>query len=224
MVTKVIRDVLSDLPDVCKCLICVEDIATYVLNRVKPYYISSGRGILHLERDIEPFIQDQADIYTLVLQGVEIIKKRRKEHLHSFPQEGLSILDREEVEVVNGYYLNFPYIVGRVLDAMTLKPKGGVKVDLYLFRGQHYRIAEMKDPSWINPYVVPTQVAGYFAFWPAPILAEKQQGHVREPITFKLCIDDGEYQEEFSLEVLSDQVIRHHINTKYIYELDPVLI
>jgi len=75
-VIKVVQDVLSDLPDVCKCSICIEDITTYVLNRVSPYYISSGRGILHMEKDIEPFIQDQADIYTLVLQAIDIINKR----------------------------------------------------------------------------------------------------------------------------------------------------
>lgn len=224
LVIKVIQDVLGDLPEVCKCLICVEDIATYVLNRVKPYYISSGRGILHLEKDIEPYIQDQADIYTLVLQAVEIIQKRRREHRHAFPQDGLAILDREEVEVVGAYYLNFPYIVGRVLDALTLKPRGSVRVDLFVYENGHYRLAAMKDPSWINPYVIPSQVAGYFAFWPAPMLAQKQQEHVKETVNFKLCVDDGEYQEEFSLDILSDQLIRHHINTKYIYEMDPVLI
>lgn len=68
MVIRVIRDVLKEFPHICQCLICLEDIATYVLNRIKPYYISSGRGILHLEKDIKPYIQDRADIYTLVLQ------------------------------------------------------------------------------------------------------------------------------------------------------------
>ena len=89
LVIKVIQDVLQDLPEVCQCLICIEDISTYVLNRLKPYYISSGRGILHLEKDLEPYLQDQADIYTLVLQAIKIIQKRRRDQRHTYAQNGL---------------------------------------------------------------------------------------------------------------------------------------
>lgn len=224
LVIKVIQDVLQDLPEVCQCLICIEDISTYVLNRLKPYYISSGRGILHLEKDLEPYLQDQADIYTLVLQAIKIIQKRRRDQRHTYAQNGLKFLNQEEIEVVNDYYLNFPYIVGRVLDGLTLKPKGNVRVDLFVYQNGQYQLAKMKDPSWINPYVVPPQVTGYFTFWPAPILAEKQKDHQKETVHLKLCFDEGEHQEEFSLSILSDQLIRHHINTKFVYETNPVLM
>jgi hypothetical protein len=224
MVIKVIRDVLKDMPNVCKCLICVEDLATYVLNRISPYYISSGRGILHLEKDFEPYIQDQADIYTLVLQGTKIIQRRRKEHLHSFPQNGLALLNREEIELVDRYYLNFPYIVGRIMDNVSMRPKGGIKVELSIYQDGKYRLSEMKDPSWINPYVIPSETAGYFTFWPAPVPASYQGEHSKEEANFKINVNDDEYEEEFSIEVLSDKVIKHHINTHYIYELTPILI
>lgn len=224
MVIDVIKDVLNDLPNVCKCLICIEDIATYVLNRLNPYYISSGRGILHLEKDIEPYIQDKADVYTLVLQGVNIIQNRRKEHLHDTPQNGLDVLDKDELEAVDDYYLNFPYIVGRVMDNFTLKPQGGVKVTLNVYVDGKYVLTEMKDPSWINPYVIPNELAGYFAFWPVAVKAPSQDEHRKVEVHFQIDVNEGEYQEEFSIEILSDKVIKHHINTHFIYELTPILV
>lgn len=223
-VIKIVKDVLRDMPVVCKCCICVEDIACYVLNRIKPYYISSGRGILHMEKDMEPYLQDQADIYTLVMQGANIIMKRRKERAHALPQDGLCALEQEEMQVADEYMLNFPYIVGRVLDYISLKPKGGVTVNLYLFRDNQYQLTQMRDESWQNPYVIPQEFEGYFTFWPMPLRALNQAGHIKETVNFKLVVDDGEYEEEFSLDILSDKIIRHRIDTRHSYELTSILI
>ncbi|HCL57442.1 MAG TPA: hypothetical protein DHW82_10600 [Spirochaetia bacterium] len=223
-VIKVVQDVLSDLPDVCKCSICIEDITTYVLNRVSPYYISSGRGILHMEKDIEPFIQDQADIYTLVLQAIDIINKRRKSNVHTKNDDGLLLLSRKENEIVSDFYLNFPYIVGRILDSSYLKPKGDLKVQLMIFQNDKYVLCPMKEPNWTNPYQVPDQFSGYFTFWPNAKKAEDQKNIGKETVYFKLEINGVEYEEEFSISVFADSLIHHHIHTSYIYDMGIILI
>ncbi|HOJ50049.1 MAG TPA: late competence development ComFB family protein [Spirochaetota bacterium] len=225
LVIKVLEDVLKDLKDVCKCSICVEDIVTYVLNRTKPFYISSGRGILHLEADLKIDIQDKTDIYSLVLQAINIIKDRRKSHLHSFPQNGIEILRQEEYETTDFYYVNFPYILGRVLDYVSLKPKDGVKVELYIYDNEQdkYVLAPMKEQSWSNPYIVPIRLGGYYTFWPKEIKAKEQSSHTKEKVNFKIGVND-EYEEEFTLELFTDKIIRNYISTNFSYELNPILI
>lgn len=226
MVIKAIKDVFKDMPDICKCPICVEDIATYALNRMTAYYINSGRGILHLEKDILPYIQDQADIYTLVLQAIKIIHDRRKGHKHNLAQNGLEILERAESELADGFYLNFPYLIGRVLDYVSMRPREGIIVDLFIYNEEkkQYVICPMKDPSWINPYVIPNALEGYFAFWPAPQKANSQGEFRKESINFKIVVNDDEYEEEFSLDILSDKVIKHHISTRNVHQLENILI
>jgi len=225
LVLRVLEDVLKDVKDVCRCSICIEDIVAYVLNRTKPFYITSGRGILHLESDLKVDIQDKADIYALVLQAINIIKDRRKSHLHSFPQNGIEFLKQEEFETTDYFYLNFPYVLGRVLDYVTLKPKDGVKVELYIYdeEKKRYVLAPMKEISWSNPYIVPAKLAGYYSFWPKEIKARDQKNHSKETVNFKIGVND-EYEEEFTIEVFSDKAIRNYLSTNFTYELSPILI
>lgn len=224
MVTKAIQDVLNDLKDVCKCSICVEDISSYVLNRVPPYYITSGRGILHLEKDIQSNFQSQADIYTLVLQAIRIIQNRRKQNIHNLPQNGIADLDKESIEVQKEYYLNFPYIVGRILSTISLNPKNGITIGLSIFKGSKYVLCEMKDNSWVNPYYIPNEFSGYFSFWPSPLLAQNQNEITKEAVSFKISVNDDEYTQEFLLDIFSDRIVRNQISTRHTFELSPILI
>ncbi len=224
-VIKAIKDIMSDANvEVCKCPICIEDVACYVLNRIPPYYIGSGRGILHLEKDINPGLQDQADIYTLITQAINIIKDRRHNKIHNLPQNGLDFLDIGIEEIVEKFTLNFPFIVGRVLDYMSLKPKGGIQVSLFIYKNDKYELAQMQDKSWQNPYVIPIEFEGYFTFWPNAVECENQDRPVKETVNFKLIVEDGLYEEEFSIDIVSDEIKQHRFDTKKTFELATILI
>ena len=69
------------------CYQCRLDVACYVLNRIKPEYIISGRGLAHYESDYQDHLQTSADIVALVNEGLRKIDARRRPYYANSPQE-----------------------------------------------------------------------------------------------------------------------------------------
>ena len=65
---------LSQIPDedICKCTDCVQDMACFALNQIKPKYTVSLLGSLFTKAETEALIQD---IQTVVEQAVEKISQ-----------------------------------------------------------------------------------------------------------------------------------------------------
>ncbi|MDR1256342.1 MAG: late competence development ComFB family protein, partial [Spirochaetaceae bacterium] len=145
---------------ICTCRQCRLDVACYVLNRVKPHYIVSSRGIQHDEQlDIEKQ-QQAADIASLVYRGIEQVNLNRRPGFKHTP-------DTEAVGTSAAAYFNIPVIIGRLFNGRTFEPVNGIAVELYM-DGQ---LAVMKDANWQNPCELVKKTEGTFTFWPASVPA-----------------------------------------------------
>jgi competence protein ComFB len=150
----------------CTCDQCKLDVACYVLNRVKPEYIVSSRGLAYREKEGLDKVQRQADLVSLVKEGwgrVSHTPRPSSDHLGTKTQ---SVVEPE------GPVFNFPTIMGRVFDGRTFAPLGEGAV-LLLADGVE---VDMVDPNWQNPFVLASATGGTFIFWPKAQQASPEEG------------------------------------------------
>jgi competence protein ComFB len=150
----------------CFCEQCRVNIACYVLNRCTPQYIVSNRGVARLKHDDLEWQQLEADIATLVNEGIRRIKHNQRPKIQ---HSGTS----EIHTTASGLSYNIPVIVGRIFDGSTFAPLAGVTVEL---RANGAPV-EMKDHNWQNPYTLVSNTAGSYTFWPMPVKAKKADDH-----------------------------------------------
>jgi len=171
----------------CTCDQCRQDVACYVLNRVKPEYIVSSRGLAYSEKEGLDKVQRRVDVISLVKEGwskVSHTPRATSDHLGAkAPEAG-----RE------GPVYNFPTIMGRVIDGRTFAPLGEGVVRLLAGEVE----AEMLDPNWQNPFVLAGATGGTFIFWPKPVAAEA--GEAERIFSF-----------EIKIEVPGLEALSHHI-------------
>jgi competence protein ComFB len=135
------------------------DILCYVLNRISPLYVVSGRGFAYTEnQDYAERYQRLADISILIHEGHQVVQRKRQERTLTSTEENLS-----------GPWFNFPNIIGRLLYAENFSPVDTGKVFLFYQR----ELMKVMDPNWQNPYQMVSNTAGTYLFWPYPIRAEK---------------------------------------------------
>lgn len=150
----------------CSCSQCRCDTLCYVLNRIPPKYIRSGRGISHhISDDISEKSQVLADISALVLEGMKKVSETQRPHGHT-PDDN----EKEN----DSHVFNFPTITGRVLDGLSFEPEKDIQVGLYL----NGKLCQAINPSWENPYRISANTPGNFVFWikpePAKAAGEKK--------------------------------------------------
>lgn len=183
----------------CTCDQCKLDVACFVLNRVKPEYIVSSRGLAYSEKEGLDKVQRQADLVSLVKEGwakVSHSPRPSSDHLASKPQDA----ERE------GPVFNFPTIMGRVFDGRTFAPLGEGMVRL-LAEGAD---ADMVDPNWQNPFVLAGATGGTFIFWPRHLAAATEQG-------------ESKFSFEIKVEVPGLEVLSHFIEMEISPERAPRL-
>jgi competence protein ComFB len=174
----------------CTCDQCRLDVECYVLNRVKPEYIVSSRGLAYSELEGLEKVQRRADLISLVREGwgkVSHAPRQTSDHA------GSRTSDAEH----EGPAYNFPTIMGRVFDGRTFAPLGEGAVRLFGGGSE----VEMVDPNWQNPFVLAGATGGTFIFWPKPIPA----GHDEEERTFAF---------EIQVEVPGLEVLSHYVEMK----------
>lgn len=144
----------------CTCQQCRLDVMCYVLNRVEPQYVVSGRGLAHLLADYKDQLQTGADLVALVNKGIQTVSNTRRPQ---FAHDG-------NVDVTSppaGPLFNFPVIEGMVLNGANFEPVYDIAVSL-LTQGD---LVPMIDANWQNPYPISERTAGRFFFWPYPVAA-----------------------------------------------------
>lgn len=167
------------------------DMICFVLNRIPPLYVVSGRGLAHTEnQDYTERTQKLADITTLIAQAYQVIEKNRRQRGTAPKEDDLS-----------GPWFNFPNIIGRLFDGQNFNPMSGVLVYLY----HNGEVMKVIDPNWQNPYKMVPNTAGTYLFWPHPIRANLS----REQRVFSLEIRvDAEGYDPlrygFNLELVSE--------------------
>jgi competence protein ComFB len=160
----------------CTCDQCKLDVECYVLNRLKPEYIVSSRGLAYSELEGLDKVQRRADLISLVKEGwgkVSHAPRPTSDHLSSRPS------DAEH----EGPVYNFPTIMGRVFDGRTFAPLGEGFVRLFAGGSE----VAMVDPNWQNPFVLAGATGGSFIFWPKPQPAARGEGE--RLFTFEIKVE-----------------------------------
>jgi competence protein ComFB len=149
--------------DICTCGQCRLDAACYVLNRSKPAYVVSDRGVAHLEDD--PLARNQETVDTTVL----VYKALRQVAHNQRPFFSHSGRDKQPPAADNHFVYNIPAVIGRLFNGVNFEPLEDVNVELH----HGGKLAAMRDFNWQNPFSLAKTTDGTFSFWPAPMDAEK---------------------------------------------------
>ena len=155
------EDERADSPVYCSTRMCRLDAVCYVLNRVPPRYVSSGRGAAYAERNFSVDQQLAVDIVTLAHEGLKRVTSVQRSYYHE-PEAGVP------AESESHAYFNFPTIKGRIFNAVNFEPI--TDVDLYLLRNGEP--VAMFDSRWQNPYHLVSNTYGTYFFWPEPVVAD----------------------------------------------------
>jgi competence protein ComFB len=148
----------------CLCSQCRMDTACYVLNRIKPFYIVSSRGVERTELETPHKQQKEADLIALIYEGIKRVNHNQRPN---FSHHGAS--DSEKGRKIAPVF-NIPTIVGRLFNGTNFAPMSGVKVELY----RNGNLVPMKDTSWQNPCLLVSNTEGTFTFWPASVPADAE--------------------------------------------------
>lgn len=170
----------------CTCQQCRMDVACYVLNRMKPEYVVSSRGLAHSEQDYNEKLQRLADVVSLVREGWAKINASKRPHFEH----------KNRIAPVNlpeGPVFNFPPIMGRLFDGGNFAPIENLSVSLL---DEHGALVAMMDANWQNPSPLVKNTAGTFIFWPFPVraAAERQE----RLFTFHVKVPASEGYDELS--------------------------
>jgi competence protein ComFB len=185
----------GDNPDkLCTCDQCRMDTACYVLNRTNPYYIVSNRGAARVEQEPIRKQQEDADITTLVYEGIRRVNhNQRPSALHGVKQVRESVVETP--------VFNIPTIVGRIFNGVNFAPVSGILVQLF----RNGSLVAMKDDNWQNPCAMVPNTDGAFTFWPNPIPAGA--GNIHQVFEFSIRVESDEYEtlnHFFKIPVISD--------------------
>lgn len=181
---------------------CRMDAVCYVLNRTRPRYVSSARGMSHLVSEHDRDTQAHVDLVALAHEALRRISSIRREYYDSgSPDDGEQISSGPAT----------PIITGRLLSCTTFEPVNDVIVTL-MCGGKP---APMVDRRWGNPYRITGNAAGQYSFWPvAPAGSDPDI-----EIEYSVSVSDDRYEpfrHYFSVMPLGspghdrEHVVRHH--------------
>lgn len=197
----------------CDCENCRLDATSYVLNRVPPRYVVSGRGVEYAKQvwDNKQLI---ADISALALEGVRTISSTKRAY-HTLPHEALEVTQKG----LSAF--NFPTFSGTVLDGSTFEPIAGATVMLKC----DGKVCEMADRTWNNPVTTFEATKGAFTFWVRSVPAEKDG--VNRKFTFQLEISASGHDavtRSFEVPVVSESRGYVGLNTVYTVKVPDTLL
>ena len=186
----------------CDCENCRLDTISYVLNRIPPRYVVSGRGVTYSN---EIFSDQQliADISAVAMDGIRVISSTKRP-FHSLPRQECEVRQEENP----GF--NFPTFTGTVLDGGTFEPVSGAKVSLRL----EGKPVEMVDMTWANPTKTFQSTKGAFTFWAKSLPAEKP-GESRA-FEFEVEVEADGYEKSrqyFEVPIISSPVTKTELDT-----------
>ena len=200
----------------CDCENCRLDTVSYVLNRIPPKYVVSGRGVTHnVEYLASP--QLQADVDSLALEGMRTVSSTKR----PFHAE-----NRNEC-IVQGNVnqakpaFNFFTFTGLVLDGNTFEPLPQAKITLKL----DGKLAEMVDKTWSNPYSMVPSTKGVYSFW-VKSLPAKESGE-RAYFNFSIEIEAEGYSESvyhFEVPIMSEEKVRQTLDSTYTLKIKDLVI
>lgn len=193
----------------CTCGQCRLDVICYVLNRMKPEYIVSGRGLAYSERDSHERVQRRADIISIAKEGWSRVSHQPRLTADHAASKVLK-------ELPEGPAFNFPTVMGRVFNGLNFEPLAEGDVRL-LAEGE---LMAMVDANWQNPFVLAQATAGTFIFWPRPLEAG-QAGEERR-FSFELRASLAGFEplsHFFELELAADRSARGEFSLQRVQKI-----
>lgn len=225
LVISYLEEILDSKKGICKCDFCKTDMAAYALNRVRPMYVVSSRGVVHTENFKRKRIQEEIDVYALVAEAVDVVSNMKR---HDVDHKASNITRDNCYEIFKkfkegGVYFNFPQIVGRVLDASTIKFISGAKVTLYYENGS--KVVPMCNTRWENPLYILPQMEGTFTFWPVPVETKKE--NIQKDFYFNILVEKDNFssvRKYFYLRSVSRPLFRKTIGKEDTFYLDDIYL
>lgn len=219
LVQKSVNDFYNHVKDsksnwlTCDCENCRLDTISYVLNRVPPKYVVSGRGLTHSSETLNNH-QLKADMEALILEGMRIVSSTKRP-FHNNDRKDCAISSKESPA------FNFSTITGTILDGSTFEPITNATVLLKV----NGKPAEMIDKTWINPYKTCKSTRGAYNFWMKPIEASK----TGTKKTFKMQLDVSApgYDDltfYFELPVTAESTSRSEVDTTFTLKLKDLVL
>ena len=190
----------------CDCENCRLDTVSYVLNRIPPKYIVSGRGVTHASETLNNK-QFMADVNALILEGMRTVSSTKRP-FHSN--------DRKDCSVVadNKPSFNFPTFTGTILDGLNFEPITGAIVTIKM---------DGKPVEMIDKTCKSTK--GTFSFWAKSIPAEKEGEQKRFVFTFEISAQ-GYVSTVYNIgvPVISESSSRKEIDSTYFLKLKDFIL
>lgn len=222
LMEEIVTETVSDLFDdeekehrqgFCTCYQCRIDVVCYVLNRIKPQYMLSGRGLAHLKSDYKNNLQKMADLMGLVNDAIKKVDATKRPH---FAHQG----DHEQALPV-GPLFNFPTIMGKIVNGSNFEPLSDVSVSLKS-KGS---LVRMINPNWQNPCPISEKTAGTFLFWPYP--AQAQSLSEKKVIEFEISTERSQFEEMhyfFTLELSAESEFNYSIGIQKTFEVEALYL
>ena len=200
----------------CDCENCRLDTVSYVLNRIPPKYVVSGRGVTHNVEYLESS-QLQADVDSLALEGMRTVSSTKRP-FHSENRKDCMI-QGDDVHPKPAF--NFFTFMGVVLDGNTFEPIPKAKITLKM----DGNLADMVDKTWTNPYFMVPSTKGVYTFW-VKSLPAKKSGE-RAFFNFSIEIEAEGYTESvyhFEVPIMSEEKIRDTLDSTYTLKIKDLVI
>ena len=132
------------------------ELASYVLNRIKPMYITSNRGFANIIIKYNNDPQFLADILIRISEGLQIV---RKTNIAGYTGKALN---------EHSPYYFLPKIYGRIIAMQNMMPAQNATVTLSVSG----KSAESFFDDWENPLNINRFDEGFYSFAPMPIEAK----------------------------------------------------
>ncbi len=178
----------------------VHDVAAYVLNRLPPRYIMSERGFTRIaaeqwmldvdeaprrSRDRQdPTLVGMVQLLILINKAIQVVGSRRR---GPSPGKRASVAATgPRIDLDEGFWHNFPQIIGRLVDTRAKAPVLGATVTLTA--GKLGLLPA--ERGWANPCQTSDGTKGYFSLWPRAFRDEAAS----RTLTLRFAIEHADYE------------------------------
>ncbi|GEM_PF-1312243 len=163
-----------------------KEIAAYVLNRLKPMYITSNKGFNNIILKNQKDPQFVADIMLRISEALKIVIKS------SIQNTVTESLERNKL-----YYV-FPKIYGKIISSKDILPVTEALVLLLIDNIPALPMFEL----WKNPVEILPRDDGVFSFAPKPIIANPPFEKKNFIVTIKIEKAREMHEKKFGYEVM----------------------
>ena len=199
----------------CDCENCRLDTASYVLNRIPPRYVVSGRGVAH-NADIISDSQLAADIDRIGIEGMRLVSTAKRPY-HKAP----ALNGGARTPGLSHPVFNFPTFIGNIFDGSSFEPIIGATITLKLGND----VAPMMDPSWSNPSKTFAATNGSYTFWVKPVVADEEKQS--KEFHFSVEVEAPNYSPavySFSIPIISEAIDRRELNSTYSLKIQDLFL